>query len=201
MFIVKWNLKEAGGNPSVQRTGIAYKAFAGRTSLRYKTKFNTARIPWCKCGEYMRRNTVSVDLDLAKFDKLLESRGHKFVRYADNCNIYVRTKRAAQRVMAGCVKYLEETMKLKVTRGKSRNPRPRQKLKTLQIPDSQNHLARTEPFNGDDTAPPQKIHDGLAGILFHSRHEEPNKRHLRMDAPPHTTNLLETVEENRCETR
>ena len=57
---------------------------------------------------------------LTKFDRLLESRGHKFVRYADDCNIYVRTKRAAQRVMAGCVKFLEETMKLKVNREKSR---------------------------------------------------------------------------------
>lgn len=36
---------------------------------------------------------------LTAFDKLLESRGHKFVRYADDCNIYVKSRRAAERVM------------------------------------------------------------------------------------------------------
>jgi len=56
---------------------------------------------------------------LTKFDKLLESRGHKFVRYADDCNIYVKSRRAAQRVMTGCVKYLEGKLKLRVNREKS----------------------------------------------------------------------------------
>ena len=42
---------------------------------------------------------------LTAFDRLLESRGHKFVRYADDCNIYVKSRRAAERVMENCVKY------------------------------------------------------------------------------------------------
>lgn len=56
---------------------------------------------------------------LTAFDRLLESRGHKFVRYADDCNIYVKSRRAAERVMANCVKFLEGTLKLKVNRTKS----------------------------------------------------------------------------------
>lgn len=56
---------------------------------------------------------------LTAFDRLLESRGHKFVRYADDCNIYVKSRRAAKRVMANCVKFLEEKLKLKVNRTKS----------------------------------------------------------------------------------
>ena len=56
---------------------------------------------------------------LTKFDNLLESRGHKFVRYADDCNIYVKSQRAAQRVMASCVSYLEGKLKLRVNREKS----------------------------------------------------------------------------------
>lgn len=56
---------------------------------------------------------------LTAFDRLLESRGHKFVRYADDCNIYVKSRRAAERVMANCVKFLEEKLKLKVNRTKS----------------------------------------------------------------------------------
>ena len=57
---------------------------------------------------------------LTKFDKLLESRGHKFVRYADDCNIYVRTPRAAKRVMESCINFLEGKLKLKVNRKKSK---------------------------------------------------------------------------------
>ena len=57
---------------------------------------------------------------LTKFDKLLESRGHKFVRYADDCNIYVKTERAAKRVMESSVRYLEGKLKLKVNHKKSK---------------------------------------------------------------------------------
>lgn len=56
---------------------------------------------------------------LTAFDRMLESRGHKFVRYADDCNIYVKSRRAAERVMANCTKFLEGTLKLKVNRKKS----------------------------------------------------------------------------------
>lgn len=57
---------------------------------------------------------------LTAFDKLLESRGHKFVRYADDCNIYVKSRRAAERVMANCMKFLEGKLKLKVNQQKSK---------------------------------------------------------------------------------
>ena len=56
---------------------------------------------------------------LTAFDRMLESRGHKFVRYADDCNIYVKSRRAAERVMANCTKFLEGKLKLKVNREKS----------------------------------------------------------------------------------
>jgi group II intron reverse transcriptase/maturase len=67
---------------------------------------------------------------LTKFDRMLEERGHKFVRYADDCNIYVKSPRAAERVMEGCIKYLEEKLKLKVNRKKSTTGNPT-KLKFL----------------------------------------------------------------------
>jgi group II intron reverse transcriptase/maturase len=44
---------------------------------------------------------------LTRFDRLLEERGHKFVRYADDCNIYLKSRRAAERVMAGSIEFLE----------------------------------------------------------------------------------------------
>jgi len=67
---------------------------------------------------------------LTEFDRMLESRGHKFVRYADDCNIYVKSRRAAERVMESCVKFLEGKLKLKVNREKSSVGSP-MKLKFL----------------------------------------------------------------------
>ena len=56
---------------------------------------------------------------LHEFDKLLEERGHKFVRYADDCNIYVKSRRAAKRVMTQSFEFLEGSLKLEVNRKKS----------------------------------------------------------------------------------
>jgi group II intron reverse transcriptase/maturase len=67
---------------------------------------------------------------LTKFDRMLEERGHKFVRYADDCNIYVKSLRAAGRVMEGCARFLEGKLKLKVNRKKSTTGSPL-KLKFL----------------------------------------------------------------------
>ena len=52
-------------------------------------------------------------------DKELEKRGHKFCRYADDCNIYVRSKRAGFRVMNSITRIIEGKLKLKVNRDKS----------------------------------------------------------------------------------
>jgi group II intron reverse transcriptase/maturase len=57
---------------------------------------------------------------LDDLDKELEKRGHKFVRYADDCNIYVQTRRAGERVMASVKGFLEKKLKLKVNPKKSK---------------------------------------------------------------------------------
>lgn len=67
---------------------------------------------------------------LNDFDWMLTRRGHKHVRYADDCNIYVKSKKAAQRVMEKCVEYLEGKLKLKVNQEKSQIGSP-MKLKFL----------------------------------------------------------------------
>ncbi|MCS5696066.1 reverse transcriptase domain-containing protein [Desulfofundulus thermocisternus] len=67
---------------------------------------------------------------LDDLDKELEKRGHKFVRYADDCNIYVRSKRAGERVVASIRKFLQERLKLKINEQKSAVDRP-WKLKFL----------------------------------------------------------------------
>jgi group II intron reverse transcriptase/maturase len=57
---------------------------------------------------------------LDDLDKELEQRGHKFVRYADDCNIYVKTQRAGERVMESVKTFLEKKLKLKVNPKKSK---------------------------------------------------------------------------------
>ena len=57
-------------------------------------------------------------------DKELEKRGHRFVRYADDCNIYVRSQRAGERVMAGIEQSLAKRLKLKVNKAKSAVAKP-----------------------------------------------------------------------------
>jgi group II intron reverse transcriptase/maturase len=61
---------------------------------------------------------------LDELDKELESRGLPFVRYADDCNIFVRTEKAAKRVMEGITNFIECKLKLKVNREKSTYGRP-----------------------------------------------------------------------------
>ena len=64
------------------------------------------------------------NLLLDDLDKELERRGHRFARYADDCNVYVRSHKAGQRVLAGVTKYLERVLKLKVNEAKSAVDRP-----------------------------------------------------------------------------
>jgi RNA-directed DNA polymerase len=61
---------------------------------------------------------------LDDLDKELEQRGHRFVRYADDCNIYVKSPRAGERVMASVRRFLEQKLKLKVNEQKSKVDRP-----------------------------------------------------------------------------
>lgn len=56
---------------------------------------------------------------LDELDKELEKRGHSFCRYADDCNIYVKSKKAGERVMASVSDFIEKKLKLKVNHNKS----------------------------------------------------------------------------------
>ena len=61
---------------------------------------------------------------LTELDRELEKRGHKFCRYADDCNIYVKSEEAAKRVLESVTDYLEGALKLRVNRDKSGTFRP-----------------------------------------------------------------------------
>ena len=61
---------------------------------------------------------------LDKLDKELEGRGLNFARYADDCNIFVRSEKAADRVMASVTSWLERKLRLKVSASKTKVVRP-----------------------------------------------------------------------------
>jgi RNA-directed DNA polymerase len=61
---------------------------------------------------------------LHELDKELDARGHRYVRYADDCSIYVKSEKSARRVMETITEYIEIKLKLKVNRTKSKVSRP-----------------------------------------------------------------------------
>src|SRR5204863_3085410 len=67
------------------------------------------------------------NLVLDELDRELEYRGHRFVRYADDCNIYVRSERAGRRVMESISRFITQKLKLKVNEAKSAVARPQER--------------------------------------------------------------------------
>ena len=67
------------------------------------------------------------NLVLDELDRELERRGHRFVRYADDSNIYVRSEHAGQRVMKSITRFIVQKLKLKVNEKKSAVARPQQR--------------------------------------------------------------------------
>src|SRR6266516_4501889 len=67
------------------------------------------------------------NLVLDELDRELERRGHRFVRYADDCNIYVRSERAGQRVMESITQFITQELKLRVNEAKSAVARPQER--------------------------------------------------------------------------
>jgi len=61
---------------------------------------------------------------LTDLDRELERRGHRFCRYADDCNVYVHSRRAGERVLASMTRFLEQRLRLRVNREKSAVDRP-----------------------------------------------------------------------------
>src|SRR6267378_1315631 len=67
------------------------------------------------------------NLVLDELDRELERRGHRFVRYADDCNIYVRSEKAGRRVMESITQFITQRLKLKVNEAKSAVARPQER--------------------------------------------------------------------------
>ena len=64
------------------------------------------------------------NLVLDELDRELDRRGHRFVRYADDCNIYVRSEKAGRRVMVSLTRFIEGRLKLQINAEQSAVARP-----------------------------------------------------------------------------
>ncbi|MET4214717.1 reverse transcriptase domain-containing protein, partial [Bradyrhizobium sp. LA2.1] len=82
------------------------------------------RLPILIVARFPSRLSRYSNIVLDDLDKELARRGHRFCRYADDCNIYVRSHRAGERVMASITRFLTDKLRLKVNEAKSAVARP-----------------------------------------------------------------------------
>src|SRR6516165_9465128 len=87
-------------------------------------KAQTVKITFCVSGVL---SPLLSNLVLDELDQELERRGHRYVRYADDCNIYVRSERAGQRVMKSITRFITQKLKLKVNETKSAVAQPQER--------------------------------------------------------------------------
>src|SRR5467141_3152691 len=80
-----------------------------------------AKVTFCVRGVL---SPLIANIVLDELDRELERRGHRFTRYADDCNIYVRSRRAGERVMRSVTRLLTTKLKLRVNSEKSAVARP-----------------------------------------------------------------------------
>ncbi len=86
---------------------------------------------WCPRSRVRRRVALSLrcsgNIVLDELDQEMARRGYRFVRYADDINIYVRSQRSGQRVMASITRFIERRLRLSVNAGKSAVARPEER--------------------------------------------------------------------------
>jgi RNA-directed DNA polymerase len=103
-----------------QRVGLLIHRFL-RSGVQHKGKLVRTEEGTPQGGPL---SPLLANLLLDEFDREMERRGHRFVRYADDCNIYVRSKRAGNRVLKSVSRFLSIKLKLSVNDAKSAVDRP-----------------------------------------------------------------------------
>lgn len=156
---------------------------------------------------------VLANVVLDELDWELDRRGHRFARYADDCNILVKSKRAGQRVMASVTRYVSDTLRLTVNQLKSAVDRPMNrkflgftvsrngaKLKVAEkaidkLKDRVRELTRRTRGNtiGKIVAELRETLLGWKSVLRHCRSAESSARDRQVGTPQVTLLSLETM--------
>ena len=118
----KWRMLAEEGASLIEPTGLLSIAGASHTTYKYVHLCHKSRgfscsftlLPVANCALKLEvifcvqavLSPLLSNLVLDEFERELERRGHRFVRYADDCNIYVRSARAGQRVMESVTRFI-----------------------------------------------------------------------------------------------
>ena len=105
---------------------------------------------------------------LNELDKELTRRGHHFVRYADDCNIYVKSQRAGERVMRSITQFLEKRLKVKVNPDKTKVGSPL-RLKFLGFSLGVDHNGAYPPFPAIKQLAQQRVKKALKLLTKRNR--------------------------------
>ena len=152
---------------------------------------------------------------LDDLDKELERRGHRFCRYADDANVYVRSQRAGERVMESLTRFLEDRLRLKVNRTKSAVGRPWKRkflgytvttqfspredgvrsAQTRQGPDSPDHPQGTGTKHSSGDQRDQFVHPRKGRLLSLGHGETRFRVTGSMDSPAPAQDIVGAMEE------
>jgi hypothetical protein len=161
-------------------------------------------------------STLLANVLLDEVDKELEKRGHAFVRYADDCNVYVRSRRAGERVME-TLRRLFAKLRLRINESKSAVARPWDRkflgysfwvapgrevkrrvaskaLEAMKQRVRSPHGTEPRPKHSDGHRGAPRLPRGVEGVLPPRRHAEDLSRAGRMDTPPTAHDSAQTVE-------
>src|SRR6201994_1966370 len=122
---------DAGPFPPCSNAPYVINILPLKTKIKHKVPCSPSRhcpfeleITFCVRGVL---SPLLSNLVLDQLDRELERRGHRFARYADDCNIYVRSQPAGQRVMKSVTRFITQKLKLKVNETKSAVARPQER--------------------------------------------------------------------------
>ena len=145
---------------------------------------------------------VGANIMLDDLDKLLEQRGHRFCRYADDCNIYVRSQRAGERVMSSVRRFIEGRLGLKINESKSKVDRPRnrkflgfsEKPGTFQDARAGDHGTQQRMEHGAAYLRPSHLSTWLDAVLPPCGNAEGLSGARQLGSPPLAAVPMETME-------
>jgi RNA-directed DNA polymerase len=155
-------------NAGVMEDGLVRPSVEGTPDHRRSTRVSLVQDKLSHAVTLVASGPLSPllsNLVLDELDQELEARGHRFVRYADDSNIYVRSERAGQRVMESVKRFIAAKLKLKVNEAKSAVAKPKER-KFLGF---SFHMSRTGPRRSISAKALERFKDRIREITLRAK--------------------------------